>query len=177
MSTATPVGHRIIRRYCSEDAAPTFHVFDQAVKRTAAAFYTRDQLNAWNPGPVDLDQWHERRTAAWTVVADTGTAVAGFADLTQDGVLDMLYVHPSHASTGIAHALIDSVLAEARRRGLRQVRTFASRPARPVLEHCGFVVDRDNYDNTIRGQVVPNYTMHITLWAGANENGIEPTPL
>lgn len=152
-----------IRRYRSEDAALTRDVFDQAIRRTASAFYTQSQLDAWNPGSLDLDQWDQHRTAAWTVVCGASTGIAGFADLTADGELNMLYVHPAHASTGVARALVESVLEEARRRGLTEVRTRASRSARPVLEHLGFVIARDHFDNTTRGQVVPNYTMRIHL--------------
>lgn len=158
-----PSSGRQIRRYRSEDAALTLDAFEQAIRRTASAFYTKTQLDAWNPGSVDLDQWDQHRTAAWTVVCAASTGIAGFADLTADGELNMLYVHPAHASTGVAHALVESVLAEARRRGLTEVRARASRCARPLLEHLGFVIDRDNFDNTTRGQVVPNYTMHIRL--------------
>lgn len=152
-----------LRPFTVDDALATSEVFNQAIAQTAAAFYTPAQLKAWNPGVSDLDQWAARRAAVWTVVAEVDGQVAGFSDLTSEGVMDMLFVHPEHGSRGVASTLVGAVLDEARRRGLPRVRTRASRAARPVLEHLGFTVERDNTDNRVRGEVVPNTDMHIDL--------------
>ena len=83
--------------------------------------------------------------------------------LTDDGVLDMLFVHPDAGGQGVARMLVEAVLGEARRRGLARVSTHASRTARPAFERLGFVVDRENVDNTTRGVRVPNFDMHLDL--------------
>jgi putative acetyltransferase len=152
-----------LRRYKSDDAEGTWRAFDESVSRTAALYYTPAQIAAWNPGTVDLKQWNGRRARAWTIVADAEAKIAGFSDLTADGELDMLFVHPDFGGRGVARALVSAVLDEARRRGLPEVRTHASRAARPALERLGFVTDRENVDNRVRGHLVPNYDMHVTI--------------
>lgn len=152
-----------IRPYVPDDAAATWTVFHEAVHRTGVACYTPAQLAAWDPGTGEPADWNARRTAAWTVVAMLDGVLVGFSDLTGAGVLDMLYVHPAYGRRGIARALIDAVLDEADRRGLAEVHTRASRVARPVFERSGFVVDRENSDNLVRGHLVPNYSMHVVL--------------
>ena len=152
-----------LRPYRDTDAEPTWQVFHAAVRVTAAKDYTPEQLEAWSPGEVDLEAWGRRRAAAWTVVAVEGDRVVGFSDLTDDGVLDMLFVHPDAGGQGVARMLVEAVLAEARRRGLARVATHASRTARPAFERLGFVVDRENVDNTTRGVRVPNFDMHLDL--------------
>ena len=89
--------------------------------------------------------------------------MVGFSDLTDDGVLDMLFVHPDAGGQGVARMLVEAVLGEARRRGLARVSTHASRTARPAFERLGFVVDRENVDNTTRGVWVPNFDMQVLL--------------
>ncbi|PIE26170.1 MAG: GNAT family N-acetyltransferase [Micrococcales bacterium] len=152
-----------IRRYQCADAAATARVFRESVSRTAAASYEDRQIAAWLGRGNDVRRWNTRRLAAHTVVAETQGEVAGFSDLTRAGVLDMLYVHPDHAGQGVARALVEEVLGEARSRGLATVVVQASRAARPVLERLGFVVDHENPHNVVDGVCVPNFTMHADL--------------
>lgn len=152
-----------VRRYRSCDAQATADVFRAAVLRTAAHYYSSAQLEAWISGSEDLAGWDQRRSAAWTVVAEIDGRVVGFADLTAEGVLDMLFVHPDRGRQGVGRALVEVVLGKARRRGLQRVRTRASRAGRPAFTRLGFVVDAINLDNTIRGVRVPNFDMHIVL--------------
>lgn len=160
----------VLRPYRSPgDAAPTLATFRTAVRVTAAEVYTPEQIAAWlGPEGVDLTVWDARRAAAWTVVAEVGGALVGFADLLPDGLVDMLFVHPAAGGRGVARALLSAVEQEARARGLPGLRTLASRRARPVLERLGWVVTVDRRDNTVRGVVVPNVEMRRDL-TGADE--------
>lgn len=158
-----------LRPYAPGDARATWLVFHEAVSVTAARHYTAEQVAAWSPGEVDLSSWDARRRSAWTLVGVEGSRVVGFSDLTCDGVLDMLFVHPDVGGRGVARLLVGAVLDEASRRGLSSVVTHASRSARPVFEHLGFVVDAENPDNAenrdniVRGVRVPNFDMHVDL--------------
>lgn len=152
-----------LRRYRPDDAAATWRVFYDAVHRTAAADYSPEQIAAWAPDDADLDAWRARRAASWTIVAVVDGRVAGFSDLTDDAVLDMLFVHPDAARRGVARALVDAVVAEARHRGVARLTVRASRTARPAFERFGFVVDAERPDNEVRGIVVPNFAMHLDL--------------
>ena len=152
-----------VRGYQPKDAAPTREVFHAAVRRTALSHYTPTQVQAWAPDQVHLDRWSRRRAAAWTIVAVDAGDVAGFADLTGAGEMDMLFVHPDHTRRGIATALVTAVVREARRRGLDRVEVRASRVLQPLLERLGFVVDEDRPDNRIGDQVLANTAMHLDL--------------
>ena len=152
-----------LRPYRDTDADPTWRVFHTAVRVTAAADYTPEQLEAWSPDEVNLEAWGRRRAAAWTLVAVDGDRVVGLSDLTDDGVLDMMFVHPDAGGRGVGRQLVEAVLGEARRRGLTRVATHASRTARPAFERLGFVIDRENPDNWTRGVRVPNFDMHLDL--------------
>lgn len=120
-------------------------------------------MAAWAPDEVDADRWARRRTAAWTLVAVNDEQVVGFADLTDAGELDMLFVHPDHAREGVATHLLTAVVTEAKHRGLSRVEVRASRVLRPLLERLGFVLDEDNPANRIGDQVLANARLHLTL--------------
>lgn len=153
----------VIRPYEQRDADATALVFQAAIRATAAVYYAPEQVEAWAGGAIDLERWDRSRSAAWTLVAELDGAVVGFSDLTSDGELGMLFVHPDAGGRGIARQLVTEVLAEGRRRGLSVIRTHASRAARPAFERFGFVMDAENRHNTTRGVVVPNSDMHIAL--------------
>lgn len=152
-----------VRPYTEGDARATRTVFEGAVRGTAARLYSQDQIDAWCPHKHDAEAWQRSRERAWTVVAEVDSDVAAFSDLTDDAVLDMLFVRPDAAGLGIARRLVAVVLDEARRRHMQVVTTHASRAARPVFEHLGFDVVRENPENMIRGVAVPNTTMRYLL--------------
>ncbi len=158
-----PRGSIQLRRYGAADAAATWEVFHAAVRHTARARYSAAQAAAWAPDEVDADRWARRRAAAWTLVAVNDEQVVGFADLTDAGELDMLYVHPDHAREGVATRLLAAVVTEAKHRGLLRVEVRASRPLQPLLERLGFVLDEDNPANRIGDQVLANARLHLPL--------------
>ena len=157
------VGRAQLRSCEASDATATWEVFHAAVRDTALGFYNAAQVAAWSPDEVDADRWARRRAAAWTLVAVDSEQVVGFADLTDGGELDMLFVHPDHARGGVATRLVADVVSEARRRGLARVEVRASRVLQPLLERLGFVLDEDFPANRIGDQVLANARLHLHL--------------
>lgn len=148
----------LIRPSTPEDAAATLAVFRAAVRVTAAADYTREQVEAWAPDDLDLDTWAARRAARRTVVAEVDGRVVGFTDVDDDGYVDMMFVDPGAGRTGVGSALLAWASGEAVRRGATSLSTHASLTARPFFEHHGFVVTQENRP-VRRGVALTNFTM------------------
>lgn len=147
-----------------DDARGTHIAFRLAITRTAVADYEPGQIAAWaGAEDLDLSRWDARRAAAHTFVAVADERVAGFADFLDDGVLDMLFVHPDFGRCGIASALVATIKREAATAGLSVLHTHASRTARPALEGLGFYVIAHRPDNVVNGQIMPNYEMRCDL--------------
>ena len=152
-----------VRAFVDADTSATWRVFHAAVRQTAIRDYAPEQVEAWAPDSVNLEMWQERRQLARTFVAVVDATVVGFGDVTDEGLLDMLFVHPEWGRRGVARRLVAAVSNQAREMGLPRLRTHASRTARPAFERFGFMVDHINDTNWIRGQNLPNYDMHLDL--------------
>ena len=134
-----------LRAYAAGDAAATLAIFLRAVRETARAHYSTEQVEAWAAGSGDLDSWAAARTAVHTQLAIVDRRVVGFTDLDDHGYIDMLFVDPDFGRQGIASALLASMIAVARQRGLPALTTFASLTSRPVFERHGFLVTGERY--------------------------------
>lgn len=151
-----------IRPYGETDAGVTLSVFRSAIRVTAAADYSQEQIAAWACGDVDLADWHAMRAACHTVVALVDGAVAGFTDVDESGYIDMLFVDPSHGRRGIATTLMKWILRDARCRGVSSLTTHASITARAFFEAHSFVVVEERHP-VIRGVALRNYSMRRAL--------------
>ncbi|WP_345711908.1 GNAT family N-acetyltransferase [Kineococcus glutinatus] len=160
-----PPGVLLIRRYEAADAGDTWRVFQAAVHGTASRDYTPEQIQAWAPATVDEARWQQRRSAAHTWLACLDGAVVGFSDFTDDGLLDMLFVHPDAGGRGVARALVTHVLREAAAAGHHRLHVHASLTAWPAFERLGFTVDATRLAE-IRGQKLQNVDMSITVTPG-----------
>ncbi len=147
-----------IRAYETGDEAATIECFMMAVRRTAAADYSPNQLKAWAPDGWDQLHWGKHRIAARTLVAELDGRVVGFADMSETGYIDMLYVHPTVERQGVATTLLGTLIDQSSREGLPRLTAQVSKTARRVFERAGFKVDAEQEVMT-NGVVLVNYTM------------------
>jgi putative acetyltransferase len=151
-----------LRAYAAGDAEVTLVIFLRAVRETARAHYSPEQVAAWAADSGDLDSWAAARAAAHTQLAIIHGHVAGFTDLDDYGYIDMLFVDPDFGRQGIASGLLASMVALARQRGLPALTTFASLTSRPVFERQGFVIMDERYFGEGDG-AVKTYEMRCVL--------------
>lgn len=144
-----------LREYRPQDLAALAELFYQTVHAVNAADYTKEQLDAWASGQVDLAAWDRSLREHTSVVAVEGESIVGFGDIDATGYLDRLYVHKDHQRRGVASAICDRL--EQAARGKRIV-THASITARPFFERRGYRVLREQRVER-RGVLLVNYVM------------------
>ena len=83
----------IIREYSSADCGEIAELFYNTVHTVNAADYTKEQLDAWATGQVDLDVWDRSFREHFSLVALEGSTIVGFGDIDKTAYLDRLYVH------------------------------------------------------------------------------------
>ncbi len=149
----------VIRRYQPSDCGQMAELFYQTVHSVNAKDYTKEQLDVWATGKVDLTRWGQSFSAHYTVVAILDNMLAGFGDIDETGYLDRLYVHKDYQRRGIATAICDS-LEQAFE--VEKVVSHVSITARPFFEARGYLVRKEQ--QVVReGISLTNYVMEKKL--------------
>ena len=152
-----------LRAYTGADAEATLTVFFRAIRETACADYSPEQVAAWAAEDGNIAAWAASRAAAHTQLAIIAGQVAGFTGLDDDGYIDMLFVNPDFGRQGVATTLLDSTMAIARQRGIAALTTNASLTAKPHFERHGFVVTEERH-SVHRNVEFTTYAMRRALW-------------
>lgn len=143
-----------IREYRSSDCEEITRLFYDTVHTVNAKDYTKEQLDAWATGDVDITEWDRSFREHFTLVAVADGMIAGFGDIDETGYLDRLYVHRDFQGQGIAGSLCDRLEAHAD----GKITTHASITAKPFFISRGYRVIKEQ-EVVRRGIKLTNYVM------------------
>lgn len=145
----------ILRPYRSPDCGALAQLFYDTIHSVNLGDYTREQVDAWATGRVDLEAWDRSLTQHLTLIAEEEGEIAGFGDMDADGYLDRLYVHRGHQRRGVATALCDALEA---RTAAPVFTTHASITAKPFFQGRGYrTLKRQQVER--RGVWLTNFVM------------------
>jgi putative acetyltransferase len=159
-----------IRRYRHVDLPVIVELFHQTVHAVNARDYSVDQLDAWAPQQADFGAWDVRLSSSFTYVAEHEGTLVGFANLTREGIIDMLYVHKDHQRKRIATALVNTIQEHARALSLEVLYTEASVTAEPFFSSIGFLATTEQ-QKLHRGFLFANTVMTKNLGRPSSVNG------
>lgn len=152
----------MIRKYKSQDCEQLSQLFYDTVHFINAKDYTKEQLNVWATGHLDLEAWDKSFLSHFTVVAVEDNQIIGFGDIAMDGYLDRLYVHKDYQGRGTASAICDKLEQVV---GQEKITTHASITAKPFFEKRGYKVVREQRVER-NGIFLTNYVMEKIVEAG-----------
>ncbi|GAA0730194.1 GNAT family N-acetyltransferase [Clostridium malenominatum] len=145
----------IIRKYKPLDCMVLAELFYNTVHLVNAKDYTKEQLNVWATGSVDLKEWNKSFLEHFTVVAVEDNIIVGFGDMSNNGYLDRLFVHKDYQNKGIATAICDELEKSV---DTDKISTHASITAKPFFEKRGYKVIKEQQVER-KGIVLTNYVM------------------
>ncbi|MDE5973542.1 MAG: GNAT family N-acetyltransferase [Eubacterium sp.] len=128
-----------IRGYQSSDCNELTELFYNTVHTINAKDYTKEQLDVWATGQVDLQKWDRLFQEHYSFVAVDADIIVGFGDIDKTGYLDHLFVHFAYQGKGIATAICNQL--ESAVKG--NIATHASITARPFFEKRGYKVIKE----------------------------------
>ena len=141
-----------IRPYEAHDFSALCAIFLQAVKETASADYSSQQIAAW--AQVDEVRWRQKITTSQVLVAVKNESPVGFITAVDD-YIDLLFVSPDYSRQGVASTLLNALFIQFPER----IWTVeASITAKPCFERHGFSVVAKQVVEA-RGECFLNYLM------------------
>lgn len=129
----------LIRKYQSSDCNELSELFYNTVHTVNAKDYSKEQLNVWATGQIDLKKWNQSFQEHFTLVAVDNEIIIGFGDIDYMGYLDRLFVHSEYQGKGVAAAICNKLEQAV---DVDKITTYASITARPFFEKRGYRVIR-----------------------------------
>jgi putative acetyltransferase len=151
-----------VRPWRESDTEELGEMFRRSVREVASRDYRPAQIEAWVEAPGEIEHWNDRMRYRTTFVAAEPSRLIGFIQYDPPDHIDMTYVHPECQRKGVASALLATLEAEARRRGVALLNVEASITSRPFFAARGFDVVTPQIV-TARGQEFLNYRMSKRL--------------
>lgn len=143
-----------IREYQTSDCIEITELFYNTVHTVNAKDYTKEQLDVWATGQVDLKAWNQLLQEHFSIVAVDNDIIVGFGDIDETGYLDHLFVHADYQGKGIATAICDQL--EHAVQG--DITTHASITAKPFFEKRGYMAVKQQQVER-QGVFLTNYVM------------------
>lgn len=129
----------LVREYQISDCQEITELFYNTVHTVNAKDYTKEQLDVWATGQVDLEKWNQSLQEHYSIVAIENEVIVGFGDIDKTGYLDRLFVHADYQGKDIATAICNQ-LEQAVQGGIH---THASITAKPFFEKRGYKVIKE----------------------------------
>lgn len=154
----------VIRRFKDADTEQIVTLFYDTIHSVNSRDYTQEQVEAWAP---QLSGTEQKERVKWfakslgeciSYVADNEGIMIGFADITENGYLDLMYVHKDYQRQGVGSALLNILEEEAIQLGVRQIWANVSITAKPFFERHGFTTVQSQTVN-VRGVSLKNFKM------------------
>lgn len=155
-----------LREYDASDCGELADLFYQTVHSVNARDYTKEQLDVWATGTVDLQAWNQSFLEHITMIAVENGEIVGFGDIAPDGYLDRLYVHRDYQRKGIASAVCDQLEKVV---SADRITTHASITAKPFFEKRGYRMVKEQQVSR-KGILLTNYVMEKIIDRKGNES-------
>ena len=128
-----------IRQAKPEDAEQLLQVHTQAIRETAGAYYSQEQIEAWAGGLVLEGYIDAMAGHPFLVAEDEQGSVIGFGELNFDlSVVCAVYVLPDSARRGAGRKLLHALEEIARAAGVVELRLDSSVNAELFYNACGY---------------------------------------
>jgi putative acetyltransferase len=118
-------------------------LFRSTIETVNAKDYLPQQVKVWASGANDQQRWLQMIEQQFFYVAELYNQITGFASITHDGHIDLMYVHKDFQGKGIASQLLTTLEQKAFELKLPTIYTDSSITAKPFFLSKGFAIEKE----------------------------------
>lgn len=148
-----------LRKYKFTDVNEIAQLFYETIHSVNAKDYTKEQLNVWATGHVNLEKWDRSFQSHQTYVATENNKIVGFGDIDETGYLDRLFVHKDFQGKEIATTICNIL---ERTINTNCIKVHASITAKSFFEKRGYKIVKEQTIER-QGVLLTNYIMEKHL--------------
>jgi putative acetyltransferase len=152
----------LIRRAVESDIKSLRKLFRDTVLAIDLNFYSVSQLQAWASVWENEERWRQKFKQQHFFVAEEGDHKVGFCSFSDDGYLDLIYVHCDYQRRGIASALLENTEAWSKQNLINLLNTESSKSAYAFFVRHGFTMVKSQTVE-IDGVFMDNFIMQKKL--------------
>ncbi len=148
-----------LRQYQPSDCKTLTELFYYTVHKINIKDYSKEQVNVWADGNINLSKWNDSFLSNYTIIAEINKIIVGFGDINKIGYLDRLYVHYNFQHQGIATAICNKLEQNI---NTSKIITHASITARVFFEKRNYKVIKKQQVQR-QNIFLTNYIMELEL--------------
>lgn len=151
-----------IRKATLNDLSAITRLFKETINSVNRQDYSQQEAEVWSQSAQNTERWAGKINNQYLLLAEQNEVVTGFASLTPEGYLDVMFVHKDFQRQGIAQTLFDALEAYAKENNIAEITSDVSITARPFFEKNGFNV-LQRQENPREHVVLTNFKMQKVL--------------
>ena len=152
----------LIRLFQKQDSEQIAHIFHDTIHEINIRDYSLEQLKAWAPDDLHIDDWSISCTKKFTYVADESGKILGFGQLETDGHIDCFFCHRDYQRCGVGTRLYRAIEAKAIALKINRLFVEVSITALAFFKSRGFRIVKEQ-QVSVRGQKLTNFVMEKFL--------------
>lgn len=149
-----------IRKYKSTDYKEIADLFYETIHSVCVNDYSKEELEAWAPTPIDYKKWRKRLDEKKPFLAVVDNKIVGFAEIENDGHIDCFYVHKDYQGQGVGALIFNHIHTIGK--NYEKLYAEVSITAKPFFLKHGFKVIKENIVH-INNQKLTNFIMEKQL--------------
>lgn len=139
-----PTMNVVFEPYDTTHIPHLMELFFETIKTSNPEDYNLEEIAAWTPDTSDLERWTERISNNYCILAKIDQSVAGFAEISPVGNIDMIFIHKDFQGKQIGKQLVNQLETYATEQQMTKITVETDKKTLPFFSGQGYSIKDEN---------------------------------